>query len=374
MKIEEIDKNFAAENKIPEDIVFYDCFQEPIVINGLYLENDEKVFTRLPLSYKEKTDNEGVKRLLHHTSGGRLRFATSSPYLAVYVELPEIVFMGHMPSTGHSGVDVYVAKRGEKDYHYIKTFIPGNDENHPSYTGFCEFEAFDSYEEREVMLNLPLYNGVKSVKIGIKKGTELYAPVNYSIEKPVYYYGSSITQGGCASRPGNTYMGHISRWLDCDFVNLGFSGNAKGEKEMAEYIATKEMSAFVLDYDANAPDSKHLENTHYPFYKTVREKNKDIPIILLSFPRFDKKPGFLSFASKVKSKDQTECNQIIMRTYLKAVDEGDKNVYYIDGSTLFGIEDQDSCTVDNCHPNDLGFYKMAKTVYPVIKKALQSLR
>ena len=102
------------QKNIPDDLVFCDCFSEPFVINGLYLDNEENIFTRMPLSYKDKTDREGVKILMHHTSGGRIKFATSSPYIAVMVELPDVRLMNHMPSTGHPGIDVYVTKRGKK--------------------------------------------------------------------------------------------------------------------------------------------------------------------------------------------------------------------------------------------------------------------
>lgn len=371
LKFEDIDKNFAVSNIIPDDIIFCDCFNDPFVINGLYLDDAENIFTRMPFSYKEKTDNEGVKVLLHHTSGGRIKFATSSPYIAVSVELASVELKSHMPATGHSGMDVYVAKKGSKNYKYVKSFFPPNSACDICYTGFLEFNQWDDFNKREVLLNLPLYNGVKSVKVGIKKGEKLYSPVPYAIDTPVYYYGSSITQGGCASRPGNTYMAHISRWLDCDFCNLGFAGNAKGENEMAEYIASKNMSAFVFDYDANAPSVEHYENTHYPFYKIIRDKHPCIPIILLSFPRFDKRPEYLQFGKDTSERDLRVCNQIVLKTYLKALEEGDENIYYIDGATVFGTEDQDACTVDNCHPNDLGFYRMAKAICPVLKKAFR---
>lgn len=372
--ISNIDKNFKINFKIPEDTEFYDCFSDPIKIHGLYLDNDENVFTRLPESFMERNDiNDGLKYLMHDTAGGRIRFATDSPYVAVVVELLHVVNMMHMPPTGHSGMDVYTCKMGESNFTYKKTFMPKAtmEDGDRIYSGLCEFGAYDDYKNHEVMLNMPLYNGLVSVKVGIKKGCSLFSPVPYKIDKPVYFYGSSITQGGCASRPGNTYMSHISRWLDCDFVNLGFSGSAKGEIEIAEYIASREMSAFVLDYDANAPTKEHLLKTHYPFYKTIRDKHPDIPIIIVSYPKFDKRPPFLPYLSDKYTKDQRVCNKIILETYLKAIDEGDENVYYIDGETMYGTEEQDACTVDNCHPNDLGFYKMAKMIYPVLKKSLK---
>lgn len=372
--ISNIDENFKVNNNLPEDIYFYDCFTEPIEINGLYLDNDENVFTRLPERFMERNDiNDALKYLMYDTAGGRIRFATDSPYVAVVVELLHVINMMHMPATGHSGMDIYTCKIGCNDYTYKKTFMPKSTINAEDkvYSGLCELELYDEHKKHEVMLNLPLYNGLVSVKIGIKKGCKLFSPVSYKIDKPVYFYGSSITQGGCASRPGNTYMGYISRWLNIDYVNLGFSGSAKGETEIAEYIASKEMSAFVLDYDANAPSEEHLEKTHYPFYKKIRDSHPDIPIIIISFPRFDKRPFITSLTSNKCTKDQCVCNNIILKTYMKAIEEGDKNVYYIDGSTVFGTEDQDGCTVDNCHPNDLGFYKMAKTIYPVFKKTFK---
>jgi len=278
-----------------------------------------------------------------------------------------------MPATGHSGVDLYSCEKGKKNYTYKKTFMPQGtcDDAHRFYTGLCELNAYDDFKKHEILLNLPLYNGVNSVKIGIKKGCNLYAPVKYKYEDPIYFYGSSITQGGCASRPGNTYMAQLSRTLDFDFVNLGFSGSARGEQELAEYIADKKMTAFVLDYDANAPTVSHLSDTHYNFYKTIREKNKELPIIMISFPQYNKRNAFHYFGAPLIARDLILSDEIIRKTYMRALSEGDKNVYYIDGETVFGYEDQDFCTVDNCHPNDHGFYMMAKAIMPFIKKILK---
>ena len=366
MKLYEIDENLAVNMDVPHDVEFFDCFDDPFVINGLYLKEGKK-FTRLPSYFKDLNVNDGVKELLSNTSGGRIKFATDSPYVAIIVELPESVNMPHMPSTGHSGVDMYIAKRGKSNYQYYKTFMPPWGSSDIVYSGYFELNSVSDFEEHEVLLNLPLYNGVNSIKIGIKEGCHLYAPVDYDIG-PIYYYGNSLTQGGCASRPGNTYMGFISRWLNADFVNLGFSGSALGEREIAEYIATKKMTAFVMDYDANAPTSEHLEATHYNFYKIVREKNPDLPIIIISYHSSRKRGAFQYYGTDKPSRDLIERNFIVMRTYLRAVEEGDKNVYFLDGATVFGTEDQHECTVDNSHPNDLGFYRIAKELCPIFRK------
>jgi lysophospholipase L1-like esterase len=145
-------------------------------------------------------------------------------------------------------------------------------------------------------------------------------------------------------------------------VNLGFSGNAKGEPEMAELISQLEMSALVMDYDHNAPDAEHLKKTHENFFKIIRNKQPDLPIIIVTKPDFDRDIE----TNKMR-------REIIYNTYKNAVDNGDQNVHFVDGETLFGNENRDACTVDGCHPNDLGFMRMAERIYPVIKKALGSL-
>ena len=366
MRLDEIDPNFAASSAIPQNLQFYNCLEAPFRLYGL-LQEEAGQLTRLPKEFEENpTVNPGVKTLLHNTSGGRIRFATNSPCIAVYVELPKASDMVHMPHTGQSGVDVYTNRMGSSSLSYKKTIIP----REKAYCGLCEFGAYDKFETHEVLLNLPLYNGVKAIHVGIQEGCHIFAPTEYRFTEPVVYYGSSITQGGCASRPGNTYMGHLSRWLDCDFINLGFSGSARGELAIADYIAGLQMRAFVMDYDANAPTIEHLAQTHYPFYKRIREAQPELPIIMLTFPKYNKQPAFHYFGAPLISRDLPESNQIVLKTYLRALEEGDRNVYYIDGETVFGTEDQDACTVDNCHPNDLGFYRMAKAVLPVLKKVL----
>lgn len=205
--------------------------------------------------------------------------------------------------------------------------------------------------------NFPTYNPVTKLYIGIKGGSKTEVPDNYINKNPVVFYGSSITQGGCASRPGNIYQNFLSRALNMDYLCLGFSGNAKGEKEIAEYMAKLHMCAFVSDYDHNAPDSEHLRNTHFALYEAIRNKNPELPYIMITHPG----NGINESVSRRK---------IIMESYLKALDKGDKNVYFIDGDSLFAGYEFENCTVDGCHPNDLGFYRMAKGILPILKEIL----
>ena len=134
---------------------------------------------------------------------------------------------------------------------------------------------------------------------------------------------------------------------------------------MANAIGKLKLSAFVLDYDHNAPTVEHLRATHEPFFKAVREAQPDLPVIMLSrcdYPNYDRE----------KIASANERREIIRRTYLNAIDSGDKKVWFIDGECLFGRDDRDACTVDNCHPNDIGFYRMYQNILPTLKTALET--
>ena len=184
--------------------------------------------------------------------------------------------------------------------------------------------------------------------IGVEKGASVLPQEEYKKCPPIVYYGSSITQGGCATKPSCTYQSFIERWNKFDYKNFGFAGNCKGEPIMAEYLANQDMCAFVLDYDYNAPNPEHLKATHIGVYKAIREKHKDIPIIMLSKPLF--RPDGTS----------KKCLRIIKETYRYALSQGDTNVRLIDGHKIFPTADADVMTAEGCHPTDLGFYFMAK--------------
>ena len=143
-----------------------------------------------------------------------------------------------------------------------------------------------------------------------------------------------------------------------DLVNLGFSGSAKGEPLMAETIAKMEMSAFVLDYDHNAPNPEHLQATHENFFKVIRAAQPELPIIMITKP------------APVPLRSTPVRKEIIRTTYQNAVAAGDRNVWFIDGEALLGTEDRDACTVDGTHPNDIGNLRMADGIEPILRQAL----
>ena len=216
-----------------------------------------------------------------------------------------------------------------------------------------------SGKETDYVLNFPLYNEVCKLYIGIRRGSQLLPPKEaYSNDRPVIFYGSSITQGGCASRAGTCYQNHLSRALNMDYVNLGFSGNGRGEDAMIDYLASLEMSAFISDYDHNAPTPEHLAATHEKLYLAVRRAHPDIPYVMIT------RPNFLNREGDVGSR------LVVMNTYRNAIAAGDRNVYYLDGASLFAGDEWDACTVDGVHPNDLGFYRFFQALLPIMERVL----
>lgn len=360
MNISDFDKNFKLPEINEKDIVWRNALDEPFSLHGIYYDKTENRYRRMP-SDVSKTVSDGVLWATSCTAGGRLRFKTNSPYVAIKCIFPPSGAMNHMTIVGMNGFSLY------GDGQYVQMYTP-------EFTSlldcsgvkkaFSGIRYFLTEGEHETELYFPLYNGVYELFIGLKEGCSLEKPREYKHPKPVVFYGSSITQGGCASRPGNDYVSMLSRKLDTDIINLGFSGNAKGEKTMADYLASLDASVFVMDYDYNAPSTEHLQVTHYPMYRKIRDRHPDTPVLFIT------KPDFGMESNPIIRAQAGARREVVRSTYNKAMEEGDKNVAFIDGETLFGTDERDACTVDGCHPNDLGFYRMATTVYPVLKKLL----
>lgn len=351
MKLSELDSNFKLETNIErEGLVFKDIDEQPFKIYGVY--RDGECYRRMPRSVAECSVQGTVEDLARHTSGGRVRFVTDSPYIAVKLVLPDCIAYPHLTYECSTGVDMYTNDGGGDRFR--KAFLPPMDMK-GGYEGVYDFGEGEPI--RTVTLNMPLYNGVYRMYVGLKEGSTLLPPPDYALEKPIVYYGSSITQGGCASRPGACYQAIIARRLDANFINLGFSGSARGEIPIAEYIASLDMSMFVLDYDHNAPTPEELLATHKPFFDVIRAKNPTLPIIIMPKPRY--------YRGEIESRRAG----IVRATYEAAIANGDENVYFIDGPALMS-EVLDDGTVDTVHPTDAGFRSMANAIAPVIRRVL----
>ena len=351
MKISDVDPNFKIDASVEEpDVKYYDPTKPPFRLMGVMPPDPATgdIYRRLPKEVADAT-NEGVSWLSTFTAGGRIRFTTDSPYVIITVSLPELHPMAHMALTGIAGCAMYCYEGGEQ--HFCNIVFPTD----KTYAGKAKW---GDRRMRDCVIYMPLYNDVSRIYIGIAEDAHVYESPAYAIDKPVVFYGSSITQGGCASKPSSDYVSLLSRWLDSNYVNLGFSGSAKGEPVIAEYIAKMDMSCFVMDYDHNAPSPEHLEKTHYPFYKIIRDAHPDLPIIMLTRP------------DNVNSQDRLRRLGVVTETYLRARKEGDTNVFLIDGATFCRDMPRNDASVDCCHPTDLGFYFMAKAVLPVLKTAL----
>ncbi len=346
-RISKIDRNLAVQTSLNIDnIKFYDIQEEPFSLYGVFFENG--MYRRLPEEIA-KTVSDNVYYLHRNTAGGRIKFTTNSSFVAIKAVMPEIGKMPHFALAGSAGFDLYVGRKEE----YYGSFLP-------PYTitdGYESVIRFDGSKLREITINFPLYSGVSALYIGLDEHAVLKKSPGYKHKKPIVFYGSSITQGGCASRPGNAYESIVSRALQTDYLNLGFSGSALAEDAIAQYVKDLDMSVFVYDYDHNAPDAEHLEQTHQRMFLTIREHHPDLPIVILSRPKY-----------KLNEVEKQRL-AVIKKTYTDAVAAGDRNTYFIDGPTLMKHAKTDG-TVDGCHPNDLGFYSMAKALIPLLMHIL----
>lgn len=351
-----IDPNFALPAVDTEGMVFRDIRETAADIYGLYQPRTNNIYCRLPQELAD-TVSPGVARLNRCTAGGRLRFRTDSQRIAIRVrQTGEKKASSHQTFINTSGFDLYLYENGNQ--RFWCSLIPPPDRTN----GYEAMTKFTDRRMREFVMNFPAYDGVLELQLGLDEDAALEAGSHYRTEKPVVFYGSSITQGACASRPGNSYQNMLSRRLDFDYLNFGYSGNGRGEPVVAEYLASLNAAAFVVDYDHNAPNVDHLAATHEPFVRILREKHPNAPILLMSktdIPRTEKAAEFTH-----------KRREVICATYEKLLQEGDRNIYFLDGQTIFAIHGGDSCTVDGTHPTDLGFMCMADAVYPILSKML----
>ncbi len=349
MDITRIDKNMAVQTVINKDgMLFYNVEQSPFRVYGVFMAEDG--YRRIPDDVARAT-NEGVTVLARNTAGGRVRFVTDSPKIAISVKRNGISTSDNITPINTAGLDMY------SNDEYVGTFRPGSN-------SVSQFESVldvpSSNRGGVFTINFTDYGNINELWVGICEGSSLTAAPDYKYERPVVFYGSSITQGGCASRPGMAYEAILSRRLDMNYVNLGFSGSARAEPAISDYIRRLDMSVFVYDYDHNAPSVEHLEKTHERMFLEFRQTNPTVPVIMLTAPCSRRTPEWDRRA------------EIIRQTYDNAVARGDENVYFIHGAELFdevGFE----YTIDGCHPTDLGFWFMAGGIEPLLRKVLASL-
>lgn len=372
MNLSDIDSNFKNQTVTDPDVRWVDVKKSTFSIYGAEWDEKENRYRRVPTDVARGI-SESLDVLSEMVSGARITFQTDSPYIALKGVLSYTGFTGQTTIFNRYGFAIYDGKR------YSGTICPEKVEIPPDGTVAPErgvaydipdmvFDGMKPFYNktgmRKVTIYMPLTCGVSALYIGVKKGSKVRKYQPYKKVDPIVFYGSSITQGCCASRPGLDYIGLLTKWLNVDTYNLGFGGNAFGETAMAEYMASKKASVYVMDYDHNAKTPQQLRDTHYPFYKILRDKHPKTPILFITRPSVE----------YFQPAEMEERKQIVIETFERAKKEGDNNVWFIDGATLYGKVDRDVCCADTCHPTDIGFYRMAKTIYPVLKEILKGIK
>ena len=326
---------------------------DPIQVAGLgWFAEDAPVLRRLPERVKDRV-SPAVWGLAQHPSGARVRFRTDSTRLGLVAKNPDASTMHHMTSVGQNGFDLYV------DGQYRNSAWPDA-------KGLIQREWVlgDEHQMREVTLYLPLYKAVSIERLVLDSGATLAAPTPMARPRPVVFYGSSITQGGCAENPGLSYTAILGRSLNLDFINLGFSGAGLGEPAVAEAVAEIDAEAFVLDYWAN-PSSEVYRETLPGFVDTLRRRHPRTPILITGPFWFPAEAGSASLHAQQESKRKTAREFVAARR--KA---GDREIVFVDGLEMLS-RSQGSGLVDGVHPNSLGFQWCAHGLEPQLRRALK---
>ncbi len=363
-KIEDFDKNFAKTTVANNNFKEYKIPCENFSLFGAKYQEDygfykmsKAVVDAMPTAY-----GEGLKWGSLCTSGVRLCFKTDSTRLKLrakisgfcrgkemsilassYFTLLEITESGEQVLVGNLFDDWKTDPIYDPEYE-VSCYLKGND-------------------VRKYILYFPTYSMVDKITIFLDEDcvVESYNPYKYI--KPILYYGSSITQGGSTTRADNTYQAIIAKRNYVDYMTYAISGGAKAQPEVVDFLASVDCSVFVCDYDHNAPTAEYLRQTHLPLYKRFREKQPNTPIIFMSRPS-----AFREF--EVTCREGNERTQIILDTIEYAKNNGDNNVYFVDGRSMFPYDARELCMAGESHPNTLGFLFMAFAVEEVLNKIL----
>lgn len=333
----------------------YSIFDYPVKVYGIPLFEKEKKLERFPEELRKKLCEAGsqLEHITTRTAGARAAFRTDSKRIRIEMMLKTLSHDVGMSRFSCSSLAVYTG-HGE-GLKFRGLAVPGFDDK------LGDIEFINESGTDDVMLFFPRNEIVEDIKITLDDGAEILPPTPYKYEKPVIFFGSSITEGGHSSLVTNAYTALLSRWLSFDYYNFGLSGSCTGQLPIADFICYLNPSVFVYDYDYNACSAEHLSETHEPFFKRVREKLPDLPVVMMSAPNYE------------HITEADERREIIRNTYENARASGDENVYFIDGKDFFGDEERQFCTTDTTHPNDYGFHKMARVIAPLLKDILEKM-
>ena len=338
--------------------VYVDASAFPVY--GKAVTNTSGRYERLPVAYRKLTRGE-VWGLGRQSSGLSVRFRSNSTSVSLRWVSAGLGSSNHMTDTGTRGLDLYARNPGSSEWRFVRSARPERDTlNDKSLISNMEPLM------REYVVYLSIYEGVKRLEIGVDEGAVIDLPALDSPRKgnPIVMYGSSILQGGCANRPGMAYTNILSRKLDREVVNLGFSGNAVLDYEIADLMASVENpSLFVLDNLPNS-DATLIEEKEEKFFRILREAHPDVPVIFIEDPNYP----HLIFDKK-RAADVASRNAALRKVFQNLKRAGEKRIYYIKSDTMLGTDGE--ATVDGTHFTDLGMMRYTDHVLPTFRKALR---
>ncbi|MEW4486922.1 SGNH/GDSL hydrolase family protein [Thalassoglobus sp. JC818] len=325
-------------------------------IEGKGWDDTAKYFDRLP-ALAEGVVRSNVWNLSRHSAGMLVRFKTDATDISAdYAVTSSKLAMPHMPATGVSGLDLY-ARDDEGELRWLSVVKP--DAQHVV-TKMCSGIIPGP---REFCVYLPLYNGTESLKIGVPKGAT-FEPIEPRREKPIVFYGTSITHGACASRPGMPHPAILGRRLNQPVINLGFSGNGRLEKEVGRFLVELDPSVYVIDCLPNLLGPQ-VEERAAPLVRQLRKARPTTPILLVEDRTYANTPFYVE-----RQQRHEHAREALRKAYETLKADGDDQLFYLPGEDLLG-EDRDD-TTDGSHPSDLGFYRQANAFEPVLRKILAS--
>lgn len=335
--------------------VFYDASEFPLL--GKITQETETRYERLPAYLKDSVSRPAIWTLGKNTSGLYVRFSSNSTSVSARWKVLGNVSMNHFTDTGIKGLDLYAWESNK--WQFVNTARPTDTLSQQTII------ANMTPNEREYMLFLPLYDGVTGLFIGVDSAATITAPrTNYPLtEQPIVVYGTSITQGGCASRPGMSYTNILTRWMNREFVNLGFSGNGRLDYEIAEIMAKrKDAAMFVLDFIPNVTEVQVKERTKH-FVSIIRKENPKTPILFIESVIFTH-----SVFDTATAKILADKNSALRAEFDALKNAGDTNIYYLESDDL--LEHDGEATVDRVHLTDLGFMRFAEVLQKKISAVL----
>ena len=357
--------SFSQENKITQEKEITYFGRDHFIIEGTSISDSlkESPYDRLPISYKDKV-REPVWDLSKASAGITVRFHSNSTSISLKWTILNDFDMPHMASTGIKGIDLYTKYNNKWRYVTTAGALVGlktsQNKSIPS-DSINEYELIKNMtpEFREYKLFLPLYDGVTKLEVGIDS-TASIEKASPSTVKPIVFYGTSITQGGCASRPGMAHTNIISRKLDVDCINYGFSGNGRMETPIVELISEIDARFYVIECLQNM-DSERVSERVKPLVDIIRTKHPHTPIVLVENMMYT--TAFLDHTEETRLIQE---NAALKNEYDKIIKSGTPNIFYIKDNKDFLVDNEG--TVDGVHLTDLGFLRYADYLMENFKK------